>query len=345
MAEARFFSNHGPFSLAALAEATHCTLKTRTPELLIHDVASLQAAIAGQVAFLSNVKYREHLATTAASACVVSSEHAALAPAHLALLISANPYHTYAQIAALFYPKAVVRMESGTIHSSAVIDATARVAPGVTIGPGVVIEAHAEVDEGTSIHANTVVGSGVVIGKNGYIGANVTLSHCIIGDWVRIHPGVCIGQDGFGFATEKGQHLRVPQLGCVRIGNHVDIGANATIDRGTITDTVIGDGCQLDNLVQIGHNAVLGRGCVMVAMSGVAGSTTLGNYVVVGGQAGFAGHLTIGDGVQVAAQSGVMHDLPAKMVVGGTPAVPIKDWHRQSIVLKRLIHPKSGQGN
>ena len=152
-----------------------------------------------------------------------------------------------------------------------------------------------------------------------------------------IHTGTRIGQDGFGFAPRRKGHVNIPQLGRVLIGDDVEIGANCAIDRGTGSDTVIGDGCRIDNLVQIGHNVVLGLGCIVAGQAGFAGSARLGDFVMVGGQVAVAGHLRIGDGAQIAGQSGVMADIPAGATYGGYPAVPIRDWHRQSVILRRMI--------
>ena len=180
------------------------------------------------------------------------------------------------------------------------------------------------------------LGRGVELGAGCRIGAHASIAYAVVGKKVVVQTGARIGQPGFGFAHADGVHHAVPQLGRVMIGDGVNIGANTTIDRGSGPDTVIGAGCIIDNLVQIGHNVVLGRGCVIVAQCGISGSTRLGDHVVVGGQAGFTGHLRVGDGVQVAAQSGVMRDVAAGDVVAGSPSVPARAWHRQNVTLARL---------
>ena len=198
------------------------------------------------------------------------------------------------------------------------------------IGPG------AEIGSGTVIGANAVVGPGVRIGRGCSVGPNVTIACALIGDRVIIHPGVNIGQDGFGFAMGARGHFKVPQIGRVIVQDGVEIGAGTTIDRGANRDTVIGEGTKIDNLVQIGHNVTVGRHCILVAQCGVSGSTVLEDFVALGGQCGVAGHLTIGMGAQVAATSGVMKDIPAGERWGGAPAQPIREFFREVAVLKKL---------
>jgi UDP-3-O-[3-hydroxymyristoyl] glucosamine N-acyltransferase len=214
------------------------------------------------------------------------------------------------------------------------------VADGCQIDAGAVIGAHAEIAADCHIGANAVIGEGVALGANCRIGANSTISHAILGSRVYIHPGVRIGQDGFGFAMGPAGHLKVPQLGRVVVHDDVEIGANTTIDRGAGPDTVIGAGCRIDKLVQIGHNVQLGRGCVLVAQTGISGSTKLGDFVITAGQAGLTGHLTIGSGARIAAQAGVMRDVAPGETVGGSPAVPVTQWLRQTALLGQLAQKK-----
>ena len=183
---------------------------------------------------------------------------------------------------------------------------------------------------------STYIGANCVIGNDCTIHSNVNITNAIIGNNVIIHSGVSIGQDGFGYAYNNGRHHKVPQVGRVIIGDDVEIGANTTIDRGSAPDTIIGEGTKIDNLVQIGHNVKIGKHCIIVSQVGISGSTEIGDYTIIAGQAGIAGHLKIGSQVQVAAQAGITRDLEDKAIVGGTPAVPLRQYHKQALALAKL---------
>lgn len=334
MADPRFFSSAGPFTLAQLAEISGAEPRPGAdPEALFTAVEPLETAGPEHVSFLDNKRYIGAFAASKAGACIVEPAYASKAPPGMALLLTDKPYKAYALVAGAFFPPPPVVPGR---HPSAVIDPSARLGADCEVAAGAVVEAGAEIGARCRIGANAVVGAAVVIGDDTIIGPGVSLSHCLIGSRVSIYPGVRIGQSGFGFATDEGVHTKVAQLGRVIVHDDAEIGANTTIDRGSGPDTVIGPGCMIDNLVQIGHNVQLGRGCVIVAQVGISGSTKLGDYAVVGGQAGFAGHLRIGSGARIAAQSGVIKDVPDGVAIGGYPAVPVREWHRQTIALARL---------
>lgn len=341
MADPRFFDNAGPFTLGMVAERIGARLADPArASLSLRDLAPLDKAGEGELTFLDNPKYAPKLNDTRAAACILAEKYVDRAPAGMALLVTPQPYHAYARAAQLFYP--LPRPPAG-IHASAVIDPGARLGAGVSIAAHVVIEAGAEIGAGSIIGPASVIGRNVVLGDDCRIGAHVSLSHCVIGSRVTLHPGVRIGQDGFGFAPHPAGHVKVPQLGRVLIGDDCDIGSNSCIDRGAGPDTVIGPGCWIDNLVQIGHNVTLGRGCIVIAQAGIAGSTRLEDFVVLAAQAGVAGHLTIGMGAQIGAQSGVMTDIPAGERHAGSPSARAKEHFRQVATLRRLAKARGSE--
>ncbi len=336
MADPRFFLCAGPFTLAELAVVTDSEIGPNSnPSLQLADVAPLGSAGPEQLSFLDNRKYISAFEQSKAGACIVAPDLSPRAPDGMALLISTAPYKAYALAAQAFYPQPVPEpyiAETAIIGEGTQIDPSARIEHGVVIGENAII------GKRCWIAANTVIGPAVKVGDDVTIGACATLSHCEIGDRSRLYPGVRIGQEGFGFSPAPDGHTKVPQLGRVIVGADVEVGANSAIDRGSGPDTVIGQGCWIDNLVQIGHNVEMGRGCVVAGLVGIAGSTKIEDFVFFGGQAGTSGHITIGSGAKMAGQTGVTKDIPPGATMGGTPAVPIRDWHRQAILLSKLIH-------
>jgi UDP-3-O-[3-hydroxymyristoyl] glucosamine N-acyltransferase len=327
----RFFRRSGPHPLAVVASAARGVADE--VDLLLEGIAPLQTAGPGEISFLDNRHYASALDQTSAGAVIVHPDMAARVPRTAVPIVTSEPYAAWARVAALFYP---VPPLSPGIHPSAIVADGALVDPTAEVGPLAVIETGAEIGPGCRIGPCAVIGSGVNVGRDCRIGAHVSLSHALLGARVYVYPGARIGQEGFGFASTKDGFLSVPQLGRVIVEDDVEVGANATIDRGSSQDTVIGAGSRLDNLVQIGHNVVLGRCCVIVAQVGISGSTVLEDFVRVGGQAGITGHLRIGQGAEIGAQAGVMSDLVPGAKVVGSPAWPIKDFFRQIAALKKM---------
>ena len=314
--------------------------------LVIGSIAPLESGMPGALTFLDNPKYVAQLARTQASACLLQPRYADSVPQGTIALVVAEPYPAFARVVARLYPDAM-RPQPGFgstgISPHAIVHPDARLEQGVTVDPGAVIGPHAEIGSGTLIGAHAVIGAQVRIGRDCAIASHVSLSHCLIGNRVIIHPGVRVGQDGFGFAMSARGHLKVPQVGRVIIQDDVEIGANSTIDRGANRDTQIGEGTKIDNLVQIAHNVSIGRHCILVAQSGIAGSTELADFVAIGGQSGIAGHLRIGAGAQIAGHSGVMHDIPARQRWGGTPARPVREWFRTITGIDKLLRSRGAQ--
>jgi UDP-3-O-[3-hydroxymyristoyl] glucosamine N-acyltransferase len=273
------------------------------PQTLISQVATLASAGEGEIGFLTNLKYKNQLKTTRAAAVIVSSEFADAV--EIPRIVTKNPYAYYARLAALLNPRAV--MPPG-VHPSAF--SASNLPSDVAIGPNVNIGQDVTLGQGVVIHAGSVLGDGVKIGAGSVIYPNVSIyAGCEIGQNAIIHSGVVIGADGFGFAPDSGQWVKIPQIGRVIIGDDVEIGASTTVDRGALDDTLIGDGCKIDNQIQIGHNCVIGKHCVIAACAAIAGSVTLQDNVIVGGAAMIAGHVTIASGAVISGGSLVMKNI------------------------------------
>lgn len=333
MVDIAFYEKKENVTLAQVAEVTGSVLqKSDMSDKVISDIAPMQKADSTQICFFYDRKAKEDATKMTALACITTADLQPFVPENVAVLISDNPKLAFIKLNEFMY---ALRRPIAGIDASAKIAAGAKIGSDCFIGANVVIGENVVVGDNCRIEPNVVIEQGCKIGNNTRIGAGAYISYAVIGNDCYIYSGARIGCDGFGFQLINGQHHRIEQLGRVIIGNDVEIGANACIDRGALDDTVIGNGCRIDNLVQIAHNDKLGQGCVIVAQVGIAGSCTLGNYVVCGGQVGLADHLNIGDGVQIAAQSGVMRDIEAGSVMMGSPCVPFKDFMRQVAFLQK----------
>ena len=342
MAQPTFFEQPPVSTLADIAALTkaHLTDPARAG-LKIKGLASLDEAGPMHLAFFDNVKYADQLATTKAGALLVSPRFEKRVPSHVAVLRAAQPFRAFVQVAREWHRDAL-RPQSWFgctgIAPSAIIDPTARLEDDVIVEPLAVIGAHVEIGSGTVVGAGAIIGPHVKIGRDCNVGARTAIQCTLIGNNVLIHPGCSIGQDGYGFVFfGPDGHLKVPQTGRVLIQNDVEIGAATTIDRGSLRDTVIGEGTKIDNQVQIGHNVTIGRHSLLAAQIGLAGSLTIGDNVALGAKVGINNHLKIGDGAQVTAMSAVKDDIPPNARWGGYFAKPTKQWFREIIAVERLV--------
>ncbi|CAM2958755.1 UDP-3-O-[3-hydroxymyristoyl] glucosamine N-acyltransferase [Flavobacterium succinicans] len=308
---------------------------------LLHHITApeqLELATTHQISFIGNKKYEKYWATSNASAAIVNEDISIEPGENKAFIKVKNAELAMAQLLQLYAPEPPQFdfdvHPNATIHDSVILGIGSKVGAGCYLGPNVVI------GKNVTIYPNVTILDGSFIGDHTVLWSGVVVrERCQIGNHCIIHPNATIGADGFGFrmCKEKGL-VKIPQIGNVIIGNSVEIGANSCVDRGKFSATVLGDGCKIDNLVQIGHNSKLGRFCIMAGHSGLAGSVTLGDGVVIGGSASIKDHTTIGSGATVGAGSGVTCDVPEGKVVLGYPAVAAKDALRQWAILKQLVN-------
>lgn len=334
MADKSFYTNKGPFKLSDLSEKIDIPVYNQTKgEEEIKDIATLLSSEKGDISFLNNKNHVDDVATCKASALIVHTKFKKYIKEKQNIFFAESPQKVLGQIIKLFYPDpdSFDRYpEKGGVADTAVLGKNVKICAGATVS------GHAKIGDNTIIGPGAFIGPSVKIGDNCHIHANVTITHSLIGHNVVVYPGAVIGRAGFGFAMEKSGPIDVPQIGRVIIEDNVRVGANTTIDRGALDDTVIGTGTRIDNLVQVAHNVKIGKGCIIVAQVGIAGSTTLGDYCAIGGQVGLANHIKIGKGAQIAAQSGVMHDIKDGEIVGGTPSMPVLQWKRSCVAVAKL---------
>jgi UDP-3-O-[3-hydroxymyristoyl] glucosamine N-acyltransferase len=303
------------------------------PDTPIEGVSALNGARPATITFLTHPRYRKYLADTCAAAVILKPEELEYCPVNA--LLSEDPYLTYARLSRFFAP---VYTDSTVIAASAVVHESARLEEGVSIGDNAVISEGVQLGNGVKIGPGCVVGANSRIGANSELRANVSVYHdCEIGERTLIHSGAVIGADGFGFANEQGRWVKIHQLGRVVVGSDVEIGANTSIDRGAIEDTVIGDNVIIDNLVQVAHNVHIGDHSAIAGCVGIAGSAEIGKHCAFGGGAGILGHLSIADGVTVTAMSLVTNSIKEPGVYSsGTPLEPKSLWQKNYIRFKQL---------
>ena len=299
----------------------------------VRQVATLDSATPDTIAFLANERYLPQLKSTRAGAVIVGVSVRAATP--IPRIVCANPYAYFARVSALFNPALAPRPG---VHASAVVDSSARIAGDVEIGPCAVMGRAAAVGAGSVIGAGCFIGEGVVIGSGTRLHPNVSIyQDCAIGNRVIIHSGVVIGADGFGIAMDEGRWIKVPQIGRVVVGDDVEIGANTTVDRGALDDTVIEEGVKLDNQIQVAHNVRIGAHTAIAACAAIAGSTTVGRYCRIGGGAGITGHLSIADNVEISAYTLVTKSIgSAGTYTGVYPFERNDEWRRNAVQLKHL---------
>tara|TARA_B100000686_G_scaffold255692_1_gene267212 strand:+ start:197 stop:1198 length:1002 start_codon:yes stop_codon:yes gene_type:complete len=280
------------------------------------------------ISFFHNMKYKNDLINTNAKYCFIEKKYKNLLPKKCYSLITDNPYKAFILTLNLFYPKI---KSNGIISSSSFINNNAKISNNVEIHDGVKIYEDVVIEKNSIIFSNTVIGNNTYISEGTTIGSNCSIADTKIGKNCFIESGVVIGSNGFGFAIDENSFTKMTHLGKVIIGNDVEIGANTSIARGSLEDTIIGNNVRIDNLVHIAHNVKIGDYSIIAGQTGIAGSTVLGKKVITGGQVGISGHLKIGNNVKIAAKSGVIKNVPDNSIIGGYPATNIRDWHRATI--------------
>ncbi|MDD2840256.1 MAG: UDP-3-O-(3-hydroxymyristoyl)glucosamine N-acyltransferase [Rickettsiales bacterium] len=314
-------------------------------EKKIYKVSTLKKATENDISFLTNKKYVEDLKNTKAGAVFVEKSMVDRVPTGTVALIHENPHFAYMLCLQAIYKAPIFEINAGLSRKSH-IAWSAKIGKNVEIQDGAYIDKNVVIGNNCKICANAVIYHDCVIGDNSYIGANSTIMYTNIGKDCIIHNGAQIGQCGFGFVHNKMFNFKIPQIGKVIIGDYVEIGANSCIDRGALDDTIIEANVKIDNIVQIGHGAKIGAGSFIAGGVGIAGSTEIGKFVQLGGKVGVAGHIKIADGVQIAGNSGVAQGIEKPMSSwGGYPAMPIRRWHKQTILLEKMINKKGETEN
>ena len=334
MINTNFHNITGPYRLEEIAKLINAKIYNSDNELLISGAADVDNAKKGDITFITFNSTLNKLKASRASACIVSKYCASSIPDEMVCLEVSDPHTAYAIIAQKFYPKDKFIPK---ISDKSELPDKYKSSKNIRVDPYAVIEKDAVIGENVWVGSGSYIGRGVIIGNGTRIHSNVTIECAEIGDNVLIYTGVRIGQKGFGFAPSAKGHSVIPQVGKVIINKNVEIGANSCIDRGSYGATVVGEGTFIDNLVHIAHNVQIGKFCAIAGQVGIAGSATIEDYCMFGGQVGIGGHIKIGKGSQAGGQAGITKSLDEGSKVSGTPAVPLKQYHRQSLLLKKLI--------
>lgn len=306
------------------------------PEIKVNTVAKIEEGFAGALSFLANPKYEQYIYTTKSSVVLVNKSFVPSSPIEATLIKVENAYDAFATLLRLVDQS---RPKKKGIHSTAIIEKSSKIGNDVYIGPYAYIGENCIIGDGCSVYPQVYIGDGTRLGNNTTIYSGVKIYHeCQIGEGCIIHSGTVIGSDGFGFAPQsENEFMKIPQLGNVVLEDHVEIGANVTIDRATMGSTVIRRGVKLDNLIQIGHNVEVGENTVMASQTGISGSTKIGKNCMFGGQVGLAGHIKIANGTKIGAQAGILSEIKEEnTAIIGTPAIEIKNFMRSSILFKKL---------
>ena len=322
-----------PEDIAAIVQAR--ASRGATAET-IRGLAALSDAVAGDLTFLGNAKYKPAVASTKASVVLLPEGFEGEPQDGQLFVFVDNPSVALARVCARIEQSLWPKPEPG-LHSTAWVGPGAQIAPSATIGPLCVVEAGAIIGQRVHLQAQVFVGRNAVIGDDSWLMPGVVIAtECQVGKRVRIQPGAVLGSDGFGYEFVRGRHEKIPQVGIVQLGDDVEIGANTTIDRARFSRTTVGEGTKIDNLVQLGHNVVIGRHCLLCAQVGISGSTKLEDYVVLGGQVGIGGHITIGKGAKAGGQAGITTDVAAGSFVNGNPAIPYLLERRVAVLQPKL---------
>ena len=323
----QFFTKKGPFPLKEIIKNISCNGDfSDANDFEIYGVESLSNATKNDMTFLNSSKYKNLSLKTNAAACITTSNLSKFLPNNCIKLDVKNTLFAVTQVSRMFYPKADIDYPDANLLDSSELK---KLYPKVIFGKNVLIGINVSIGKETHVGSNTIIESNVVIGNNCVIGSSVSIKNSLLGPYVHIQDGSRIGVKGFGFIPIKQKNLRTPQIGKVVLEEGVEIGSNCTVDRGSVTDTIVGKNTFLDNQVHLAHNVKIGENCMIAGQVGIAGSTIVGNNVMIGGQAGVSGHLKIGNNVKIGGGSGVINDIPNNHQVMGYPAVPLKEFVKQ----------------